>query len=67
MDASTFTAYRLQQQRSAQLDREHAVRVAHRERQVARGAVAPPRGIRSLLSRRSNEERSRLALAGPSS
>lgn len=67
MDASTFTAYRLQQQRSAELDREHVLRVSHRERRLALGAAAPGRGIRSLFSRRSRADRSHLALAGPSS
>lgn len=67
MDASTFTAYRLQQQRSAELDREHALRVSHRERRRSEGAGEPGRGIRSLMSRRARAERSHLALAGPSS
>lgn len=67
MDASTFTAYRLQQQRAAELDREHALRVSHRERRAAGSAEAPARGVRALLMRRAHARRSRLALAGPSS
>lgn len=66
MDASTFTAYRLHQQRAAELDREHVLRVSHRERQLAVGGAAPVRGIRSLFTR-SRAGRSHLALAGPSS
>ena len=66
MDASTFTAYRLQQQRAAELDREHALRVSHRERRQAVGGAAPVGGIRSLFTR-SRAARSHLALAGPSS
>lgn len=67
MDASTLTAYRLQQQRSAELDREHALLASHRERRLALGIVAPGRGIRSFFLRRPRSERSHLALAGPSS
>ncbi|MFE7843979.1 hypothetical protein ACFUTX_02145 [Microbacterium sp. NPDC057407] len=67
MDASTFTAYRLQLQRSAELDRDHALRVSHRERRRSQGAGEPGRGIRSVFLRWMGTERSRLALAGPSS
>lgn len=66
MDASTFTAYRLHQQRAAELDREHALRVAHRERRLAVDGAPPVRGLRSLFAR-SRAGRSHLALAGPSS
>ncbi|MHC3000410.1 hypothetical protein [Microbacterium sp. HJ5] len=56
MDASTFTAYRLDQQRAADLDREHALRVSHRARHDA-GVVTQPgrsrsRGVWSLFGGR---------------
>jgi hypothetical protein len=72
MDASTYTAYVLERQRAADLAREHALRVSHRERRAAVGEVPPARGrgIRSLFARRGHEtscEQSSLALAGPAS
>lgn len=72
MDASTHTAYVLERQRAADLAREHALRVSHRERRAAIGDVPPARGrgIRSLFARRVRQspcEQSSLALAGPAS
>lgn len=71
MDASTYTAFRLEQQRAAALDHEHRLRVAHRERTAAVGPVQPTagRGIRSFLTRRPAQpacDPASLALAGPS-
>ncbi|MBD8023645.1 hypothetical protein [Microbacterium gallinarum] len=45
MDASTFTAYRLEQLRAADLDREHALLVSHREH----GGVTATRRSRRRL------------------
>ncbi|HEY6799713.1 MAG TPA: hypothetical protein VI121_03660 [Agromyces sp.] len=80
MDASTFTAYRLDQQRAADLDREHALRVSHRERREAGMTATPltrPRGLwpfgrRSTTSVPAADaapacDPASLALAGPSS
>lgn len=72
MDASTHTAYVLERQRAADLRREQALRVSHRERRTAVGEVEPARGrgIRSLFSRPAPEtscDPSCLALAGPAS
>lgn len=72
MDASTHTAYVLEQQRAADLARERALRAAHRER---REALAAASDVRPALRRESDPSRSparaaacdadRLALAGP--
>lgn len=69
MDASTFTAFRLDQQRAAELDREHALRVSHRQRHEATGAILPARRRVSAWFRRSKPvpvcDPEHLALAGP--
>ena len=54
MDASTFTAHRLEQQRAADLVTEHALRVAQRERHEAGVDTTParPEGVwRRLMAR----------------
>lgn len=43
MDASTFTAHRLEQQRAADLVREHALRASHRQRHEAGVDTTPAR------------------------
>lgn len=72
MDASTHTAYVLEQQRAADLARERALRASHRER---REALAAGSDVRPALRRRSAPSPSpapatacdvdHLALAGP--
>jgi hypothetical protein len=70
MDASTHTAFILEQQRAADRAREHALLASHRERRAAIGDARPARGhgIRSLFVRRAPQpacDRACLALAGP--
>ena len=73
MDASTFTAHRLEQQRAADLVREHALRVSHRQRHEAGVDTTParPRGgwrrVAAMPTSCPPCDPASLALAGPSS
>lgn len=74
MDATTYAAMQLMQQRFAERDRENARRVARAERRAALGDQEPvPARTPGLVSRvlhrthRGRREATEFVLAGPSS